>query len=287
MKHINTKLIKKEKFLKGLISFLKTAFVSIVTIMFIIPFYFMLINAFKPKSEYYKSAIALPVEPVFANFITALRGANFLVWIKNSLILTSISVVLALIITIFSSYAIAKIQFPGKKMFYNSMIPLMVVPPIVMFIPLFLLFARLGLLNNLYSLSLIYVGITLPFSIFMLTSFFRTISDQIIDAATIDGCNHFGVLLKIIFPLSRPAIITLCIVNALYVWNELLLALVFLQNDKLKTLIVGLTVFRGRFSVNVPVIFAGSLVAVMPMFLIYIIGQKYFIKGLVAGALKE
>ena len=117
-------------------------------------------------------------------------------------------------------------------------------------------------------------------------NFFVTIPQAIVDSALIDGCSKFKAFVKIILPLSKPALITLIIVNAVWVWNELFIALIFLQRTELKTLMVGLTVFRGRFNVNQPVIMAGLFVSVVPMILLYLFGQRFFIKGMITGSLK-
>ena len=133
----------------------------------------------------------------------------------------------------------------------------------------------------------IYAGLTMPFSIYLLTSFFRTLPGELFDAALVDGAGHLRVLRTVVLPLSAPALVTLVVVNSLWVWNELLIALVFLPEDDLKTLMVGLTtVLQGRFSLNVPVLMAGMVLASAPMLLLYFAGQRFFIRGLTAGALK-
>jgi ABC-type glycerol-3-phosphate transport system permease component len=133
---------------------------------------------------------------------------------------------------------------------------------------------------------LIYAGLTTPFSVYMLTNFFRSIPRELIESALTDGASHLRVLLQIVVPLSLPALVTLVVVNSLYVWNELLIALVFLPEDELKTLMVGLTVFRSRYNLDVPVTMAGMLLAALPMIILYVFGQRFFIRGLTAGAVK-
>ncbi len=127
---------------------------------------------------------------------------------------------------------------------------------------------------------------TIPFSIFLLTNFFRAIPRELIESALTDGATNLRVLVQIILPLSAPALVTLVVVNALWVWNELLIALVFLPEDELKTLMVGITVFRSRYNLDVPITMAGMLLASIPMILLYIFGQRFFIRGLTAGAVK-
>ena len=120
----------------------------------------------------------------------------------------------------------------------------------------------------------------------MLTNFFKTIPHEIVESALIDGASLLDILVRIVLPLSAPALVTMIVVNALWVWNDLLIALILLPDDNLRTLMVGITLFGGRFSNDVPVAVAGMLMAALPMFLLYVVGQRYFIHGMVAGAIK-
>jgi ABC-type glycerol-3-phosphate transport system permease component len=198
--------------------------------------------------------------------------------------LTAGSVLICTVIAILAAYAFAQMHFPGRDFLFNLITPLMVIPPIVMVIPMFVLFRQIHLVNNLGGPLIIYAGLMLPFTIYLLRNFFVTIPNEIQDAALIDGCTGFQVLTKIYLPLSRPALVTSMIVNAVWVWNELLIALVFLQNEELRTLIVGITTsLQKRFTLDVPSLMAGLTVATIPMILLYIIGQNALVRGLTAG----
>ena len=177
-------------------------------------------------------------------------------------------------------------RFRGRDVLLSVSTALMVVPPVVMLMPLFILFTNLELVDTYQGAILIYAGLTLPFSIYMLTNFFRAIPHELIESALTDGAKSRTILLRIILPLSMPALVTLVVVNSLWVWNELLIALVFLPDDKFKTLMVGVTVFRSKYNLDVPVTMAGMLLASVPMMLLYLFGQRYFIRGLTAGAVK-
>jgi ABC-type glycerol-3-phosphate transport system permease component len=133
---------------------------------------------------------------------------------------------------------------------------------------------------------LVYAGLITPFAVYMLTNFFRTIPHEIVESALIDGATSMGILGRILVPLSAPALVTLIVVNSLWVWSDLLIALVLLPSDNKRTLMVGITVFGSRYNSDVPVAMAGMIMASIPMLLLYIFGQKYFTRGLVAGALK-
>jgi ABC-type glycerol-3-phosphate transport system permease component len=142
------------------------------------------------------------------------------------------------------------------------------------------------MINSFSGAILIYVGLLMPFSVYLMTNFFKTVPREIIDAARMDGCGTFGVFRQIMLPLSAPALLTLVVVNAMWVWNELLIALIFLQRDELKTLMVGIAAMRSRNYVDIPATMAGLLVATLPIVILYIAGQRYFIRGLTAGAVK-
>jgi ABC-type glycerol-3-phosphate transport system permease component len=198
--------------------------------------------------------------------------------------LTAGAVVVCSTIAILAAYAFAKMSFPGRDTLFNLITPLMVIPPIVMVIPMFVLFRPLHLVNNLGGPLIIYAGLMLPFTIYLLRNFFISIPNEIEEAAYIDGCTGFQVLTKIYLPLSKPALMTAMIVNAVWVWNELLIALVFLQTEERRTLMVGITTsVQKRFSLDVPSLMAGLTAVTIPMIILYLIGQKALVRGLVAG----
>jgi ABC-type glycerol-3-phosphate transport system permease component len=162
----------------------------------------------------------------------------------------------------------------------------MVIPPVVMIVPLFVSMVRWQLINTYQGTILIYTGLLLPFSIYLMTNFFQTIPHEIVEAARMDGCSTLGVFWRILLPLSAPALVTLVVVNALWVWNELLIALVFMQKDELKTLMVGISALRSRNYVDIPATMAGLTIATIPIVVVYMLGQRYFIRGMVSGAVK-
>jgi ABC-type glycerol-3-phosphate transport system permease component len=265
---------------------IRQGIVLLATLMSLFPVYFMAVSAFKTKSEYLANQWGPPLQPILTNFATAFSGEKFFIRFANSAILTVGAVIVSLIIACLAAYAFAHMDFAGKRTLFNIILSLMVVPPVVMMVPLFVWMVRWKLVNSYQGVILIYVGLLLPFSIYLMTNFFQTIPREILDAARIDGCSNFGLFRQILMPLSAPAVVTLIVVNALWVWNELLIALVFLQKDELKTLMVGIAALRSRNYVDIPATMAGLLIATIPIVILYIFGQKYFIRGLVSGALK-
>jgi ABC-type glycerol-3-phosphate transport system permease component len=185
-----------------------------------------------------------------------------------------------------AAWGFAHWKWRGRDTVLGLLISLMVVPPVVLLIPLFTLGAKLGWISTFRMLILVYIGLMLPFSIYLLTNFFRAIPVSLIEAAEIDGASDFRTFRSVVLPLSGPPLITLTIVNLLWAWNELLLALVFLQSDEKKSLMVGITGFQSRYSLSIPTIMAGMTIATLPLFITYIFGQRYFITGLTAGSVK-
>ena len=187
---------------------------------------------------------------------------------------------------VLAACAFARIRFAGREKIFNLIISLMIMPPIVMLIPLFVLASRARLVNTYWSAVFIYNGLMLPFNIYLLRNFFVTVPEALVESARLDGCGHLAIFWRIMLPLAASALVTLTVVSVLWVWNELLIALIFLQKNELTTLMAGLVQFQGRFRVNQPMILAGVLASMVPMIAIYLAGQRFFVRGLTAGALK-
>jgi len=258
----------------------------LATALVLLPGYFMIITAFKTQEGYSLNKFDFPHPFFTGSFVTAMRGGRFFLWFGNSIILAVGAVLLSTLVSALAAYAFARMNFAGRNLMLALNTALMVIPPVVMLIPLFLLLTRINLVSTYPGATLVYAGLLTPFSIYLLTNFFRTIPHEIVESALMDGASSLQILALILLPLSGPALVTLIVVNALWVWNDLLIALVLLPQDNMRTLMVGITVFGSRYNNDVPVAMAGMLLASLPMILLYIFGQRYFIRGLVAGALK-
>jgi len=269
-----------------LLNFPKQLLMIFTCAIILYPIYFIIVTSFKTKMDYVNNKLGLPHQLVFSNYITAFHGKSFALWLINSAIVTVGAVTISTIIAALASFSFSRIDFVWKERIFNFIISLMAIPPAVMIIPLFITAVKMHLVNTYFGAILIYSGMMIPFSVYLLRNFFVTIPQAIVDSALIDGCSKFKAFVEIILPLSAPALITLIIVNALWVWNELLIALVFLQKTELRTLMVGLTVFRGRFKIDQPVIMAGLFISAIPMILLYLFGQRFFIRGMATGSLK-
>jgi ABC-type glycerol-3-phosphate transport system permease component len=265
---------------------LRQAFLLGSAVVVLYPIYFMVATAFKGRDDYVASPLSFPWPLEWGNFGAATHGATFGRWFVNSTIFALGSTILSTVIAALAAFAIARMQFRGRSVLAAISTALMIVPPVVMIIPLFILFTNLSLVGTYPGVILIYAGLTIPFSVYMLTTFFRAVPRELFESAALDGASHVRILWGVVVPLSAPALVTLVVVNTLWVWNDLLIALVFLPSDELKTLMVGLTVFRSKFNLDVPVTMAGLLLSALPMLLVYLFGQRFFIRGLTAGAVK-
>lgn len=277
----------KHKISKSLYKTLNHFIFVILSISALFPIYFLVVTSFKSREDFLFNKFGLPKVFNFQNYIEAFRGGdNFFRWFLNSTIVTASAGFIALICIILAAYAFVYFKFKGRNFLFNLTVALMVFPPVVVVIPLFVFMQKLHLINNFTSVIIIYVGLMLPFGIYLISSFFSTIPKEIIEAAFIDGCNIFKIIFRILVPISIPAIVTVVIVNALFVWNELLIAMVFLQSDKSRTLMAGLMSFKSKYNTDIPITMAGLTIISIPIILLYLFGSKYFIKGLTSGSLK-
>jgi ABC-type glycerol-3-phosphate transport system permease component len=255
-------------------------------ILALYPVWFMASTAFKSRDQYLDDLYGFPWPLEGSNFSEAVRGGEFFTWMKNSTILTAGAVALATIFAALAAFAVARMRWRGRDVFLSLNVALMIVPPVVMLIPLFTLFTQFSLVSTYWGVIILYAGLTLPFSVYLLSSFFRSLPRELFESAVMDKATHLKILWSIVLPLSAPALVTLIVVNSLWVWNELLIALVFLPDEGKRTLMVGVTVFQSRYNLDVPVTMAGMLLASIPMFVLYLFGQRLFVRGLTAGAVK-
>jgi ABC-type glycerol-3-phosphate transport system permease component len=252
----------------------------------LVPTIYMIMTALKSDEEYAADKLGFPDQLVLENFRAVLVDSPFLSWMLNSSILVAGAVLLSTAVSVLAAYAIATMSFKGRDTLLTVSTSLMAVPPVVMIVPLFVLYTRLDMISTWHGAILIYAGLITPFSVYLLTTFFRTVPRELFEAARVDGAGQFTILLHVVLPLSLPALVTLVVVNSLYVWNDLLIAIIFMQEDAKRTLMAGISIFQGRYNNQVPLTMAGMVIASAPMFILYVMFQKQFIRGLMSGAIK-
>jgi ABC-type glycerol-3-phosphate transport system permease component len=248
--------------------------------------FFLVTTSLKPQNEYIVNKVGLPVQPTLANFSEVLSRTLFLRWLLNSVIITAFALMIAFVVAVLLSYGFSSTEFKFKKFAFSVVSSLMVVPPIVLITPIYEMLANLRWINTYHGTVSADVSWIVPFWTFFLTRFFMAINKSVLDSARLDGAGDLTLLGRIILPLSKAPLMTLATVSTLWVWNDLLISLLFLQKDSLRTLMVGLTVFKGMYTTNVPATFAGLIIATLPMVLFYVFGQRFFIKSVISGAVK-
>jgi ABC-type glycerol-3-phosphate transport system permease component len=267
--------------LVGIVS--RHGFLIVMCLAALYPLWFIVSTALKSNAAYQLDPTGFPSHPTFDSLRTIVSDQPMGRWMWNSFLVTLSAVAVSTLAALLAAYAVVFGRFAGHRIFLSTSVALMVVPPVTLLVPMFVLMVDTGWVNHLQSVIVFYTALLVPFAVFFLTNFFRTVPHELIEAASVEGAGPFTVLRRIVMPLSGAAAFTLVVVQSIWVWNELLIALVFLQNDSARTLMAGLAQFQGRYSTNQPLVLAGALVSILPVVLLYLSGQRFFVRGLTAG----
>lgn len=252
----------------------------------IFPIYWTLNTAFKPEGDIMQRPLQyLPVNPTTENFVTAWSNVGFAVFMKNSLIVGLSTVVVVLICSTLSGYALARFYFKGKRSFLLMLLCTQFIPRSMMIIPLFIIFKNLGLISSPLALIITYTAIEIPFTTILMSGFIKNVPKELEEAALIDGCTKLQALRFIVFPLLLPGIVATAVFTFIYTWNEFLIALMLTNQQSRFTLPVGLSTMMGEFNVNYGALAAGSIIALIPAVLLFAYAQKHLVNGM-GGAVK-
>ena len=224
-------------------------------------------------------------DPASGGFIPSSAG-NLVPAMENSLIVAAAVVVLNLLIGVPAAYAMAKIRFRGRQASIYVILTTRVIPDIALVVPFFLFIRQLGLLDSLWSLIITYLAVTVPFSVFILVSYFKSLPDELDKAARVDGCSRWQTLTIVFLPLALPSIVAVILFAFLASWNEFLLALMFTQTPKSQTLPIIVASFTSDFTISFSFINAAGVLAIIPPVILALIFERYIISGLTAGAVK-
>ncbi|MHA2365427.1 MAG: carbohydrate ABC transporter permease [Candidatus Hodarchaeales archaeon] len=271
-------------------------FILLIVVLF--PFYWLVFSSVKVLTDLFQPNVFFPWDTkpnsfnlTFDNYEYAINEANPSVvsMFINSLYIAIISTILTLIISTLGAYAVARMKFRGKSTVTNSILLIYTFPGIIMIIPIFVLFSRLGLAGNVQGLIIAYLAQTTPVALYMLAGYFQTIPAEIEEAALMDGCSRFEVIRKITLPLSLPAIASISLFVFMIVWNEYLFARTFLLQSSRDyfTLAVGLQqVTASGHAADWGGILAVAMILLTPVMILYLLAEKYMVRGLTAGAVK-
>lgn len=244
-------------------------------------------NSVKSRTDYFVDPFSVwGLELTWDNYITMISQFKIFSLFKNSFIISFFTIILLLSLGVVASYAFAKIPFKGKNIIYLLVISTMFIPVQATIIPLYMLFSKMHLVNTHWSVIFIYVGMFIPEVILLMTSGFRGIPDELIEAAKLDGAGYFDVLRYVIVPMGRPAIILCIIFYFIVTWNDLFSPMILLQSMDKRTVMVALAALLSRYSGDPTFQFAGLVLATIPAILVYAIFQRYIIKGISLGATK-
>ena len=242
----------------------------------IYPFFWMFVSGFKTTSELFNNTWALPAHWQFKNYIDAWNqgvGRYFL----NSVIVTAATVVLTIFISASAAFVMSRFEFKGKKLMLVFVVGGLLLSPEVSVISLYKLLQSLKIYNTYLALIIPYTAFRIPFTIFLLRSYFLSLPREVEESAYIDGCGTFRVFWSIVLPMSKPIIATASLLTAMAAWNEFMFGLVFIESDSLRTIPVGLMNLRGAFSTNWAVLLAGLAISALSMivfFLIFFVGSS-------------
>jgi multiple sugar transport system permease protein len=250
------------------------------------PFLWMLLTSFKELPEILQYPPRwIPERFILDNFKSAFTAAPFGRYYLNSIFVASAVTVGQIITCSMAAYVFARFRFPGRDVLFYLFLGTMMIPGQVTMIPGFMVLYWLGWVDTYYAL--IVPGLASAFGTFLLRQFFLTIPRDLEDAASIDGCSRFGILWRIILPLSKPALATLAIFTFMGVFNDFLWALIVVSSDDLKTVQLGLAIFRDRYQTDWGQLMAASVTATLPILVVFFVAQKYFIRGITLSGLKD
>lgn len=258
-----------------------------IVLITVYPILWMVFGSLKSDAEFYSNVWGPPQQPVWMNYVEAwARGGLGEKFLNSFLVLTG-TLLLVLPVTALAAYAIAKLKFPGRNVILFVLLMGMMIPQGVTAIPVFSVVVRLGLINTHLSLILVFSAQAISFSVFILQAFFRSLPDGIEEAALIDGCSQIGAFVRVILPLSIPGLATQVVFTGMQVWNEYFMSSLLIRSVDLQTLPLAIVEFTGRYSTDFPQLFAALAIITLPVIFLYILGQKQFISGMTAGALKD
>jgi len=269
-------------------------------VLMLLPFWWMLISACRPEHQIFSRTISLvPAQITFEHFKTAWIEADFGQYFLNSTLVACIQTIASVICASMAAFAFARLSFEGDRILFVLLLSTLMIPGQVTLIPLFLLLKHIPLAggNNIYGMGGIgwldsYWGLIVPGfldvgSIFLLRQFFLSIPKDIDDAALIDGCSDFQIYSQIILPLSKPALLTVALFRFQDSWNAFLWPLIIVNRDSMRTLQVGLTAFQQEHTIQIAPLMAGTVITVMPIIILFLFTQRYFVQGIAQTGIKS
>ena len=260
----------------------------VVSAVIVFPLIWLFFTAFKSKGEIFQFPTRLlPLSWTFENYTELFRITRFLRYFINTAAISIVAALISIIIATCASYSLSRFRIPGGRIVAVALLLMYMLPEIVLGIPFMKIFLSLGLSDSLVALTIAYISITLPFSIWMLRSYIESIPTALEEAALIDGCTRFQGFLRVIVPQAIPGIMATTLFTFILCWNEYLYALVLITSEQNKTLTLGLSILLGETAIySWGMLAAGSVLTVIPVIVLFVFFQKHIVAGFTAGAIK-
>ena len=273
----------------NIIRVLKVIGILIFIIMVAFPFYWMIVSSLKSLEEILLKPANLGLDMGkidFRAYYEVLFEHGFLRYISNSVYVSIITVLLSVTLATVGGYAVTRLRFRGRGFMSTSILLIYMFPAIVLVIPLYVVFSRMGLRDSIHVLVLVYLAQTLPVALYMLRSYFQTLPAEMEEAGLIDGCSRLGVIWRIVIPLSAPALASVALYTFMIAWNEFLFAFMFLDTPEKFTLSRGVVQLEGSVHLSKQLVMAASVMVTIPILALFLLFERRLVGGLTAGAMK-
>ena len=279
----------RERIENTLILVFKVTGIVLFGIVVAFPFYWMIVSSLKPLEEILMNPEKLwfNIRKIdFGAYYQVLFEHDFIRYIFNSLYISIATVIFTVSLATIGAYAVTRLHFRGQKVMSLSILLIYMFPAIVLVIPLYVIFSKMGLRDSRSTLILVYLAQTLPVALYMLRSYFQTLPVELEQAGMMDGCSRMGVILRIVVPLSAPALATVALYTFMIAWNEFLFAFMFLDTPEKFTLSRGVVQLADSVHLSKQLVMAASVMVSIPIIIIFFIFERHLVRGLTAGALK-
>jgi ABC-type glycerol-3-phosphate transport system permease component len=254
------------------------AIMVVLAIIMLYPFVYMLLSSLRTEAQY-----QLGAGFSLASWRLLFSSQPILRELLNSLIVSVGAVAIILVISTAAGFAFAKIRYRARSMVFVLVVACMFVPLPSIVIPEYINVSKFGILDTYWGAIIVYAALGIPFSIFLMTTYFRSVPDDLIEAASIDGVSNLHMWWRLGVPLARPAIFTVAVLQFIQIWNDLLVGLLFLQNINDRTVTVGIALLQSGRVLSVPALMAGSVMSVIPPIIVYVLFQKHLVRGITMG----
>lgn len=276
------------KFSDKVTNFFIYLFLTFWSLMVIFPMLWVLASSFKTDKEIFMSPWQLPAQLMFENFVRAWSKADIGLYFANSLIVILPSIFFTLLFSAMAGYVLARFTFPGNRFIFYSFLGGMLFPVMLALVPLFFLLQSFSIIDTRFGLMLVYIAYSLPFTVFFMTGFFKTLPSEVLEAATMDGANNLQLFFLVVIPLAQNGLVSMGIFNFLGMWNQYILPLVLLTSSGKYMLSQGLAFLahQQRYQSDWSGLFAAIVIVMLPTLIVYVIFQNQIQRGLTVGALK-